>query len=88
MLAELLSNHTHSVDRSLVPAVSVYRTLNVCRARFPDAGATDTGPTTVVEIVVESVAFPVAAPPPLTLTEFTSGEVASPATFTVTTIGG
>ena len=55
---------------------------------LPEDGVTETGTTTAGEIVVESVAFAVAAPPPDTLTEFTSGEVALPATFTVTVIGG
>jgi len=39
-------------------------------------------------IVVESAALAVAEPPPDTLTEFTCGEVALVATFTVTVIAG
>jgi hypothetical protein len=39
-------------------------------------------------IVVESVALAVADPPPDTLTEFTWGDVALTATFTVTVIAG
>jgi hypothetical protein len=39
-------------------------------------------------IFVESVALALAAPPPVTLTEFTCGELTSDGTFTVTVIGG
>jgi hypothetical protein len=39
-------------------------------------------------IGVESVVFPLPDPPPDTLTAFTCGEVAFPATFTVTVIAG
>jgi hypothetical protein len=39
-------------------------------------------------IVVESLPFAVADPPPDTLTEFTCGEVAFAATLTVTAIAG
>ena len=39
-------------------------------------------------MVVESLAPALADPPPVTSTRFTCGEVAFPATFTVTVIGG
>ena len=39
-------------------------------------------------MVVESVAVVLESPPPDTLTEFTWGELASGATFTVTVMGG
>jgi hypothetical protein len=43
---------------------------------------------TGVLIIVESVMLAVAEPPPETLTEFTCGDVAFPATLTVTAIAG
>jgi hypothetical protein len=51
-------------------------------------GVTDTGAALGAWIVVLSVALAVADPPPDTLTEFTSGELAPAPTFTVTAITG
>jgi hypothetical protein len=39
-------------------------------------------------MIVESIVFAVAAPPPETLTALTCGDVASAATFTVTVMAG
>jgi hypothetical protein len=86
-------NQTHTVVRSVAPSESAYRNANVCCAPALLLGVTDTAltPVDVVPMgrtMVLSVALAVAAAPPDTLAEFTSGEPALAATFTVTVIAG
>jgi hypothetical protein len=84
-------NQTHTVARSVAPFESAYCSANVCCTPNPLPGVTDTAVTAAAPkawIMVLSVALAVAEPPPDTLTEFTCGELALAATFTVTAIAG
>jgi hypothetical protein len=83
-------NQTHTVVRSVAPSESAYCNANVCCAPDPLPGVTDAvaGGVLVAWIIVLSAPLALADPPPVTLTEFTCGEVALAPTFTVAVIAG